>query len=311
MATLQQIKSPVWTYSIGGGGAIAEGVAAIRQCIDVIIRTTKGTDPLRPEFGSDVYKYQDQPVDVAIPNIKKAILDAIATWEKRVSITSIDHEVKKENTQFFITYALVDENLSDTLLIDIGNENISTGVSINRLILQGLFPPNPSALQYQIQCSLDNSDLLPSPPAQGFADTYEMYLWVKENWSNYGQWYYTSSSIVGYINPQYSIGSISIKVLSKTKFLGGIPSLPVGYKYNVLINVDSTTYVNAIDLFTADQIKQWANDTLGNVGDWFIETNGGAFSDDFNEDFEIFQQLLVVYTDQAKSVVINITTIPQ
>ncbi|MBV7529043.1 GPW/gp25 family protein [Chitinophaga sp. sic0106] len=311
MATLSQIKSPVWSYSIYGGGAVAEGLAAIRQCIDIIIRTTKGTDPLRPEFGSDVYKYHDAPANIAIPNIKRAILNAIATWETRVVITYIRHILDVSHLTFEIGYRLVDDTLNDAITISLGNGGIVTGVTKNRLILQGYIPPNPSNFQYQIQCILNSTAILPSPPVDGFVDVYEMYTWVKENWANYGQWYLTADSIVGYINPDYTTGSLSISLLTKSRFVAGIPGLPIGYKYAVNITVDGTLYSSSVDLFTPDQVRQWAQENIGFLGFWQVVTNPGSFNDDFSEDFELYLQLLVIYTSQAESVLIDISTIPQ
>lgn len=317
MATKAQIKSAIWTYSIAGGGAISEGLTAIRQCIDIIIRTTKGTDPLRPEFGSEVYKWADRPANVAIPNIKKEILNAISTWEKRVTITNINHRIVTDTDTngsrviFEIGYKLNQDILTDSLTLIVGGGSVITGVSKKRLILQGLFPPNPSGFQYLISGLLDGANIVPLAPENGFADPYELYTWVKTNWLNYGQWYLTAEALVGYVNPQYGTGNLSISILTKNRFQGGIPRLQIGYKYAVSITVDGVEYTNEIDLFTPDQVRQWAQDNLGYLGLWQIVSNPGSFNDDFSEDFEIFLQLLVIYTAQATSVIISITSIPQ
>lgn len=308
LATLDQIKSPVWSYGLSGGGAIAEGLAAIRQCIDIIIRTTPGSDPLRPTFGSDVYKYVDYPIDIGIPNIKKAILEAIATWEKRVVINYIRHSLVQSQLTLEIGYTLTDEALNDLITIVVGNGGVTTGTNPKRLILQGYFPPNPANFQYQVQCILNEAAILPAPPTNGFPTVLEMYQWIKDNWLNYGQWYMNADSIVGYMNPVYKTGSLAITILTKNRFQGGIPGLPIGYKYTVSIIVDGVSYVNDIDLFTPDQIRQWAQDNVGQLGLWQVVTNPGSFNDDFNDDFQIYLQVLVIYTSQAKSVLIEINT---
>lgn len=312
MATLDQIKSPVWTVSISGGGAIAEGIEAIRQCIDIIIRTTKGSDPLRPEFGSDVYKYQDKPVSIAIPNVKKAILEAIEIWEQRVTVTNITHSSNKSQLFFNINYRLKDTELSDSLTLFLNNGGIVTNVTANTLILRGLFPPNPNAYQYQLKCVLDGSDLLPAPPEMGFADVNEMYIWAKANWFNFGNWYLTADALVLYVNPGYSTGSIEVSLIIKNKFQGGIPAVPAEYKYAVAITVGVMEYDNDIDLFTVDDILYWLqNDTiLGALGQWQIATIPGEFNEDFNEDFNLYSQLLVLYTSES-AVIITVSIIPE
>ncbi|WP_188134064.1 GPW/gp25 family protein [Chitinophaga sp. CF418] len=308
MATLAQIKSPVWSYAISGGGAIAEGLAAIRQCIDIIIRTTPGTDPLRPSFGSDVWQWVDQPADIGIPNIKKAILDAVAIWEPRVTITSIAHRLEVSHLYLDVTYRLTDGTMSDLLSIIINNGGVSSNVLPRRLVLQGLFPPNPNSYQYTIECSLDGAAILPLPPDNGFATPDDMLQWVRSNWINYGQWYLTADSIVGYIISDYLTGTLAVGLLAVLRFSGGIPGLPIGRTYRVEITVDGVIYSSSESLYSADQVRQWAQDNIGDLGTWEVVTTPGSFNDDFNDDFDTYRQVLVIYTDQAEEVNIQITT---
>jgi phage baseplate assembly protein W len=308
LATITQIKSPVWAYSILGGGAISEGLSAIRQCIDIILRTTKGSDPLRPEFGSDVYTYQDAPVNIAIPNIKKSILEALNTWEPRVTVQKVNHIGDVSKLEFEVVYTLNDGTISDSIIVTIGSSGIVTGIPVNRLILQGFVPPNPSNFQFQVKCILDGSPIVPAPPDSGFGDVLEMFQWVKDNWLNYGQWYLTAEGLVGYMVPSFRTGSLTVSLLTKNRFQGLIPSLPIGYKYHISVDVDGTVHENDSDLFTAGQLRQWAEDNLGELGMWQLVSLPGSFSEDFSEDFQLYLQLLVVYTSQANNVVITITT---
>ena len=310
MATLSQINSPVWTYSLAGRGTIAEGLAAIRQCIDIIIRTTPGSDPLRPTFGSDVYRYQDLPASVAIPNIKLAILNAVATWEKRVIITQLQHFLDGSHLAIEITYRLVDSQVIDSLIISVSPDTDNTTSNNIGLVLQGFFPPNPSGYQYQIQCVLNGAAVLPAPPATGFSDIQDLYTWVKENWLNYGTWYTNAESLVGYMNPRYRTGELSIILLPQGRFQGGIPPLPIAYKYAPQIDVDGVQYTADINLFTPEQVRQWAETSLGDLGTWALLTRSGAFDDSFSDDFQNFSTVLVLFTGKAQSVIIDITTIP-
>ncbi|MCM5528973.1 GPW/gp25 family protein [Parasegetibacter sp. NRK P23] len=308
MATLSQIRSSIWSLSATGGGGIAEGIAAIRQAIDIIIRTTKGTDPLRPLFGSNVYLYVDAPA-TNIPQIKAAILDAIQTWEPRVIITSLQHRLEVSHLFIDVGYRLTDSTIADLLTVTIGAGGVSTGVSPRRLILQGLIPENPSGFQYLVDLTLDGVPILPLVPESGFPSINEMYLWIKENWGNYGQWYQTVEKIIGYITPPYKGGSLSISLLEIMKFYGGIPGLPIEFKYLVTITIDGTEYESDVDLFNPEEIRQWAENTLGEFGSWKLENMPGSFNDDFNEDFELFRQTLALYTTEAENVIIAISTI--
>src|SRR5438128_1079932 len=110
MASLDTINSKVWGISILGTGVIAEGLASLRQCIDIILRTSIGTDPLRPLFGSYIHRHQDAPLNIAIPNIKKSIVDALQIWEKRIKVESIAHTILDAgHVEYEIVYTIVDE----------------------------------------------------------------------------------------------------------------------------------------------------------------------------------------------------------
>lgn len=92
MATISDIQTTEWQISTQGVGLIVQGTEDVRQCINTILLTRKGSDPLRPEFGCDIYQYIDKPVNRSIPQMIKSILEAIAMWEPRVKVISIKHE---------------------------------------------------------------------------------------------------------------------------------------------------------------------------------------------------------------------------
>jgi uncharacterized protein len=73
-----------WQTALGGDG-IAENIQDINQSIRVILGTAKGSDLLRPDFGSDLNKYIDWPIDRAIPHLVRETVQAIAKWEKRIA----------------------------------------------------------------------------------------------------------------------------------------------------------------------------------------------------------------------------------
>jgi len=116
MKTLDQITSVDWQPKLGEIGEIVEDIADINQCIKIILSTPKGSDPHRPEFGSDIWKYIDNPVNSAIPNIIREAVDAIHTWEPRVRIKSIRAEVIESQVIFHIEWVLKEtETTSYTL----------------------------------------------------------------------------------------------------------------------------------------------------------------------------------------------------
>ncbi len=88
-ATLADITSADWSLKLGAIGAIVQGINDIDQCIAIILTTPRGSDPLRPTFGADLWRYIDNPINVAIPSIVREVSAAIAMWEPRVTLQSV------------------------------------------------------------------------------------------------------------------------------------------------------------------------------------------------------------------------------
>lgn len=78
-----------WQLALGGEG-YAQALDDLRQAIAIILATRRGSDPLRPEFGSDIWRYLDHPIDRARPHIVREVYAAIRRWEPRVKIQSVD-----------------------------------------------------------------------------------------------------------------------------------------------------------------------------------------------------------------------------
>ncbi len=100
MAQLTDIKSANWQLGLSGFGSIAEGIDDIRQCLGLIITTSKGSDPLRPEFGTEIYKKIDKPVIKAAPEIVSEILTGVQLYEPRVKITRLVYAITGEVINF-------------------------------------------------------------------------------------------------------------------------------------------------------------------------------------------------------------------
>lgn len=87
--TLNEITSVDWSLKLGAIGEIVEGPADVEQCLQIILTTPKGSDPLRPTFGADLWQYIDYPIDTAIPSLVREVTEAITLWEPRVKLISI------------------------------------------------------------------------------------------------------------------------------------------------------------------------------------------------------------------------------
>jgi len=96
--TLADITSADWSLKLGTIGYVVQGIDDIDQCIAIILTTPKGSDPLRPTFGADLWQYIDNPINVAMPSIVREVSAAIAMWEPRVTVQSISVAPASDNS---------------------------------------------------------------------------------------------------------------------------------------------------------------------------------------------------------------------
>ncbi|WP_116743855.1 GPW/gp25 family protein [Actinobacillus suis] len=91
MTTQTAINSTHWQLSpFDSQQAAMQGIDDIHQCIANILSTLKGSDVLRPEFGSDHIKYIDYPADEAAPHFVREITQALQKWEKRIEVERVE-----------------------------------------------------------------------------------------------------------------------------------------------------------------------------------------------------------------------------
>lgn len=78
-----------------GADALVEGYDDIGQCIKIILLTRKGSDPHRPDFGSDLWRYIDYPQNRAVPHLVREAVDALRRWEPRLTgvTVSVAHNI--------------------------------------------------------------------------------------------------------------------------------------------------------------------------------------------------------------------------
>ena len=91
-----------WQISVNDPTVILEDVEDIAQAIFLILSTIKGSDPLRPEFGSDIYTWLDQPMNMVQPMLVYEVFSAVEMWEPRVKLTNvrlINWEYDKKNVE--------------------------------------------------------------------------------------------------------------------------------------------------------------------------------------------------------------------
>ena len=109
---IQDITASDWSPKLGEIGAVVEEADDIAQCIAVILNTPKGSRAHEPEFGSDLWRYLDYPVNEAIPNIVREAIDALTIWEPRIKLVLVSPKVAGSQITLQIEWKL---NEDDTL----------------------------------------------------------------------------------------------------------------------------------------------------------------------------------------------------
>lgn len=87
--TLADCTSADWSLKLGAIGQVVQGVADVDQCIAIILTTPQGSDPLRPTFGCDIWRYIDHPASRALPAIVRDLTAALTRWEPRINVVSV------------------------------------------------------------------------------------------------------------------------------------------------------------------------------------------------------------------------------
>ena len=106
---INPIHSTHWQLAPNLNEQAVQGIDDIHQCIANTLNTLKGTDVLRPEFGSDHFQYIDQPEDVALPNMVREITLALQRWENRIEVESVQISGQAPHFELLIFWTLVDD----------------------------------------------------------------------------------------------------------------------------------------------------------------------------------------------------------
>jgi len=138
MATkIQDIKATNWQLSNVTIGQVVEGIDDIRQCIGIILTNTKGSDPLRPLFGSDIWRFIDNPVNTAVANISAEIIDCIGKWEQRIIIKELTYNIAGSKIDFELTAELLESGEITQILFFIDRQKQITPPAIGRAFSNG------------------------------------------------------------------------------------------------------------------------------------------------------------------------------
>jgi len=315
LAILKDIKSTSWQVSTTGAGYISEGLEDVRQCIDVLLRTQKGTDPLRPEFGSDIYQHIDKPVNSVVANVKRAIISALEMYEKRVSVVSVKHAVNVSTIDFFITYKLIDNDMIDQLQLYLSDGGfVVTPARPGGLVVEAIVPAN-GILQLKVAFTANGSPVLPVPPSFGFANSTIMFAWILENWGSFGKWYLLPGKLIVYLNNNITAATLEVTIQTIYRYESVIPALESGQIFQLQLNTDDESSITGTVPGPMGNLLAYAIANFSDFGTWVIESENGVgdFSiEDFDfNDFSVYSFLykLVLYSDTLSDGGVTVTAI--
>jgi phage baseplate assembly protein W len=191
MATVDDIKNSVWGLGKQGYGYIVQGTSCIRQRIDIAITTSQGSDPLRPLFGTTIYKQYDTPINIAIPTIKNEIATAIKKWVTDVTVKKITCKVDVSHLTFNVLMEDLDGDTSvigytftngviAPISISATDIRIATDIPLMDMPVLGIIEG------YVATLSLDGVNTLTTTEVSYSLN--ELRQWVVINWGKYGTW---------------------------------------------------------------------------------------------------------------------------
>jgi uncharacterized protein len=120
---LIDIKAVNWQLSNIRLGDVSEGIDDLRQCIQTILTTTKGSDPMRPLFGSDIWRFIDTPVTTAVANISAEIIDSVSKWESRVNVEKLVYDVTGSRMDFSLTAKMLESGETTEILFYVDRQS--------------------------------------------------------------------------------------------------------------------------------------------------------------------------------------------
>lgn len=89
--------------SDGNFGEILTGLDSINQSIEILLGTAKGSNPVRPDYGVNLYEFLDAPVS-RIGELKNDILQNITAFIPEVEVNSINHVVSQEHVTITVLW---------------------------------------------------------------------------------------------------------------------------------------------------------------------------------------------------------------
>lgn len=113
MATLNDVTTNLWQLSLVNAGEIVQGIDDIKQQIEVVLFTVKGSDATRPQFGCGLYNKIDKPINQVRAEIVTEVLDALQIYVPLIEVLKINPTVNAEG----LLHVKVEFKIIDTVAV--------------------------------------------------------------------------------------------------------------------------------------------------------------------------------------------------
>lgn len=118
MLPIKQTKSLIFPIILSNGShTLTESIDSIKASIKLIISWPLRTRQFNGEFGSRIFEVLEEPSDdILISLVRRFIIDAIAKWESRVELISLDiHKSEPQNLNISLVYRVKELDIQDSL----------------------------------------------------------------------------------------------------------------------------------------------------------------------------------------------------
>ncbi len=202
------VSSGVWCMSALQPGTVLTDINVYKQRCYIVLNTPIGSDPLRPLFGCNYYKYIDGNTITAPAKIKTEIIDAITLWVPEVKPGKITYSIQSGKLMFSIQ--LIFNGQSIKLPFQAGRGNFFNGIAGTKIINRE-FPFESTV----VSVSLTVDGIAVSfPGILPWDSMSSMITWLRANKSIYGVWGLSKDELILYLDSKYKTAEMAVTKVS-------------------------------------------------------------------------------------------------
>jgi len=189
-------------------GTVLTDIEVYKQRCYIVLNTPIGSDPFRPLFGCDYFKYIDTNSIKAAANIKKEIIDALTIWVPEVKLGKVTSSIASGKLVFTIQITFNGESTS--FPFKAGRGAFFSGIAGTKIINRD-FPFGSTLVS--ITLTVDG-DPVSFPMSLPWASMAEMIVWLRANKSTYGTWGMSKDELILYLDQKYKTAEMELAMVA-------------------------------------------------------------------------------------------------